>query len=538
MRSRRPSPFGIFGVINSLTKRSFRQNWARLCLVRAACWLVLVISVRAEASDENRREQARPAKENYLGSFAHWQTKNTLNGNNGALENPDGDAFSNLVEFTLGQPADSGMTSASAVLPKLIYNPIRAKFDFEYQRRKNLPTNLKITLLMTGYDGYEEPTSLVPVVSEAEGDFEKVVYSDLESDPFFQGQTMGKVRLQVSLDAETEHRLDSKTALWCWRRHPVTAGGSRSFAMPLVRQEVYRGRIAGMSASVMKISGFVGEGGGFASALLTGESYYVEVMEGPLEGQRWEVDEPSCTAGGIALDLTSSRNTGVKMPDFKGMIIAVRPHQTVGNVIRTDRLLSATRFAEADRVQFWDREQGHYTEYWLSLRASNVRQWVLAGDLNVADAGSRVLLPDEGLFIKCGRVSASLPLVGLCREADLIIALEKGTHFLGTGWIDAATPGQMDMLGKRIFSASSSNHQADRFRIWNNQSRVSSTLAGYYLRASSEGDHEWVREGDADLIGQNQASLLNAFEAFFIIHPGAPVQWRQPSQALSNESLH
>lgn len=536
MDDRRPPQASSKFATNILTNRTFCRNWVGFCLVGVASFLILIRLIRAETIDNNRQEQARPTKENDLGSFAHWQSENTLNGSNGALENPDGDAFSNLVEFTLGQPAASGLMSASAILPRLIYNPKSTKFDFEYERRTNLPKNVEITLLMTGDDGYEQTTSLLPVVNKAEGDFERVIYADVESDPVFQGQTMGKLRLQVSLDSETDHRIDSKTALWCWRRHPVAAGASRSFAMPLLRQEVYRGRVTGVSTGILGIDGLINSAENLRSALLIGESYYVEVMEGSLEGQRWEVDESSCTADGIALDLNSSRNTQVKLPQLTGIIVAVRPHQTVGSVIRTDRLLSATRFAEADRVQFWDRGLRRYVEYWLSLRASNIRRWVLAGDLNFADAGMRVLHPDEGLFIKLGSVSASLPLVGLCRDSDLVVELAQGTNFVGTGWIEPTTPEQMGMLSKRVFCASSSSQQADRIRIWNNQSRLSSILAGYYLRASSKA-HEWVRESEADLIGQNQASLLNAFEAFFIIHPGAPVQWRQPAPEVFTDAL-
>lgn len=536
MTDNRPSQADIMAVMNILMNWMIRQNGLGLCLAGVALWLMLVMSLRAEPSDRNTQEQARSAKEQAWDSFARWQQEDTLHGSHGALDNPDADAFSNLVEFTIGQPADSGLTAMSAALPRLVYNPITATFDFEYQRRKDLPANLKIALLMTGAAGHEEPTNLEPTVSDPGGHFEKVVYADVESDPIFQGQSMGTVRLQLSLDAETEPRIFSKTARWCWRRQAIAAGGSRSFAMPLVRPEVYRGRVVGVSADGLKLGGLASTGGGFASALLAGESYYVEVIQGHAAGQRWEVDEAACLADGIALDLTSSRNSQAELPDLKGMRIVVRPHQTLASVVRTDRFLSATRFAEADRVQFWDRERNRYTECWLALRAGNIRQWVAAGDLNFMDAGTRVISPGEGFFIKLSKMSASLPLVGLCRDTDLIIDLKQGTSFVGTGWIDPATPEQIGMLSKRVFSASSSSHQADRIRIWNNQSVTSSILAGLYWRASDQGQHEWVLEGEKDPISQNQASLLNGFEAFFIIHPGAPGQWRQPAPEVFKDS--
>ncbi len=538
MCDRRTIQTDNFGVSKALASTSYCQRLASLCMVVAVFWQGLLLPLTASESPQKSKKQATTEEANEGGSFVRWQAENTLNGKNGAFENPDGDAYANLLEFIIGQPADSGLISEAGIVPRLIYDQARAKFDFEYQRRRDLPTHVKITFLMTGSEGDERPTSLIPTVSATEQGFEKVVYSDVESDPIFQSQTMGKVRLQVTFEDEMDRHQDAKSPLWCWRRQSIAVGGSRSFAMPLLRQEVYRGCVAGVASSLLKMDGLLGPGEDFSSRLSSGESYYVEVTDGVLEGQRWEVDEPACTAAGIALDLTSPRNTQAELPDLTGMNLAVRPHQTLASVVRTDRLLSATQFTQADRVQFWDWQQNRYREYWLALRAGNIRQWVQSGDPAFVDAGSTVLAPDEGLFIKLGSVSASLPLVGLCRGNDLIIGLQSGTNFVGTGWTGSATPEQLTKMNKRAFNASSISREADRFRIWNNQGRVGSPLAGYYLKASDEGPSDWVLEGDTDMICQNQAGLFNGFEAFFFIHRGAPVQWRQPDESSPNASLY
>jgi hypothetical protein len=59
---------------------------------------------------------------------------------------------------------------------------------------------------------------------------------------------------------------------------------------------------------------------------------------------------------------------------------------------------------------------------------------------------------------------------------------------------------------------------------------VASTLSGYYLRAVTGAESQWVMEGDTEMMDHNDTSLLNGFEAFFLIHPGAFTQWRQPAQ--------
>ena len=497
-----------------------------LCLSSAIFLIVSAIPALGEVT------KSKEVKEGSRGgnSFERWQAETPLDGKNGPRDDADADGYANLVEFAFGLTADSGFQQGFDSLPRLVYNPQTAKFDFEYRRRADLPKNLSITLMLTGFQGYEERSSLVPAVTQTQDGFETVVYANLESDPVCQSQTQGKARLLVCLSSEHGGTVDAQTPFWCWRRQIFQAGGSRSFAMPLVRPEIYRGRVAAVTPSSLDIANVLSAGEDFVSALDRAESYYVEVMDGDWEGQRWEVDEPACSAGEIALDLTSQKNTHDTVPDLSGVIIAVRPHQTLSSVIRMDRLLAATQSSQADRVQFWERAENRYTECWLSLREGNQRRWVSVGDSTHADSGRRVVQPGEGMSVKLGSVSASVPLVGLVRDSDLILSIDKGTSFLGTGWTEAASPGQLDMKNRQGFCAGTRSPQADRLRVWNNQSKVASTLSGYYLRVVTGAESQWVMEGDTEMMDHNDTSLLNGFEAFFLIHPGAFTQWRQPAQ--------
>lgn len=501
-----------------------------LCLLSAILLIVSAIPALAEIT------KSKEIKEGSRGgnSFEKWQAENPLDGKNGPRDDTDGDGYANLLEFAFGLTANSGLQLGFDSLPRLVYNQQTAKFDFEYRRRCDLPENLSFTLVLTGFQGYEERSSLVPLVTRTQDGFETVVYANVESDRVCQSQMQGKARLLVSLSSERGGSVDARTPLWYWRRQIFQSGGSRSFAMPLNRQEIYRGRVAAVTPSTLDIANVLSAGGDFISTLDRSESYYVEVTDGEWEGQRWEVDEPACSAGEIALDLISKKNTHDSVPDLSGVIIAVRPHQTLASLIRMDRLLAATHSSQADRVQFWDRAENRYTECWLSLREGNQRRWVSVGDSTHADNGRHVLQPAEGLFVKLGSLSASVPLVGLVRDSDLILSVEKGTSFLGTGWTEAASPSQLGMKRRQSFCASTRSPQADRLRVWNNQSKVASTLSGYYLRAVTGAESQWVMEGDTEMMDQNDTSLLNGFEAFFLIHPGAFTQWRQPAQLFQS----
>ncbi|MCX6857951.1 MAG: hypothetical protein NTV80_23945 [Verrucomicrobia bacterium] len=514
------------------------QVSGKRCLKSVRSWLLLALTLTGglditySAENETKKGDPKVAQ-----TFEKWQDAQTLDGEIGLLDNPDGDAFPNLLEFALGLPADSGLITGASLPPSLCYNASTTKFDFAYQRPVGLPGNLRFNLLVTGMSGEEKASSLEAEVISAEGGLETVVYRDVERDPIFQSQIQGKLRLQVSLEGSAKGSIMARTPLWCWRRHSLTAGGSRSFTMPLVRQEVFRGWVGGMTPNGLDLSAGLGSVGELNAVLSPGESYYLEVLDGPQEGQRWEVDELACTATELAVDLTSPRNTQAELQDLTGLVIGVRPHQTIGHVLRMDRLLGATRQSQADRVQFWDRHKNRYIEYWLSLRSGNVRSWVRADDNTFADASAQVICPGEGVFVKVSSVSASLPLVGLCPEADLVLAIEKGTHFVGIGRTERTSPEQVGMLNKQGFCASTRSSQADRLRLWNNQSQGSAALSGYYLRAATDGPSAWVMEGDADCIDQNAAGLFNGFEAFFLIHVGATMQWRLPAQVTLNDLI-
>jgi hypothetical protein len=495
---------------------------------------LIFVGLRVSAERLNAADGFRES-----GSFAQWQTENPLDGKNGPKDDPDGDSLVNLMEFALGMPADSGLSSSLEAQPRLLYNPVTTKFDFAYQRRADLPENVSMTLMMRGFRGYEQASALVPKVtaSDHQDGFETVIYADVESDPFFQGLEQGWICLRVRLDAENAQPVEAETQLWCWRRQTLEAGGSRAFSMPLVRPDIYRGKVAVTSPSILDISPYLGAGADFVSALDRNESYYVEVMSGDFAGQRWEVDEPACSAGEIALDLTSARNTMAELPELSGMILAVRPHQTLAGVVRKDRLLGATRQAQADRLQLWDQAGNRYHEYWLSLREGNQRSWVRMGDPTYADSGRQILYPGEGMFVKVGSLSAALPLVGICREVSLIVCLEKGTHFVGSGWTFPATPSDLRMNGRQGFCANTVSSRADRLRLWNNQSQNPAALAGFYFRSFDGGQGQWVMEGDRDSMDQSEVNLLNAFEGFFLIHPGAATQWRQPAQTSQTRNV-
>lgn len=463
-------------------------------------------------------------------TFALWQAEHPLNGQNGAEDNPDGDAFNNAFEFSLGQDAGTGLTNTLSFLPRLRLNATTGKFDFEFQRRLGGTAGTTFTLLLSDGTGPWAASGLVPAVSPAGNGYETVTYPDVESDPAFASLTQGFVRLQVelSLDPSPEPEASGLTPAWCWRRHAVAAGGSRAFATPLVRQELLRGTVTGVIGAALDVSDAVGAGGGSLATLLDpAESYYVEVISGGHSGNRFEIEEAATAAATITLDLLSPLSTTDTLPDLTGATIVVRPHQTLGGVIGTTALNASNRQSTADRVLFYNRAGNVYLEHWLSLRADGERRWVLAGDETSTDRAGRVIAPGEGLFVNPRSTNATLPLAGLVRETDLRVPLAVGNNFVSTGLTNSTSPASLSMTVLRGFVASNRLNQADRLRVWNNTPGAPAPFAPYYLQRSGANPEKWVQEGDQNLTNLNNTIFVPAFEGIFIIRQTSPLLWDQ-----------
>lgn len=463
-------------------------------------------------------------------TFAQWQVEHPLNGQNGPEQNPDGDALNNALEFALGQPPGTGLVDRLTPPPCLKLNSRTGKFDFEFQRRLGGTVGTTFTLLLADEAGQEIVSRIVPAVVSAGNGYETVIYPDVEGDPAFQGLSQGLVRLRVglSLDASPEAEVHAVTPAWCWRRHTVLAGASRSFAMPLVRQEVLRGVVTGVIGAALDVSGAVGAGGDLAAELVQGESYYVEVISGGHAGNRFEVDEAATAALTLTLDLESPLCTTDTLPDLTGAVIVVRQHQTLGSVMGGAAFNASSQQGTADRVLFFNRTDKQYLEHWLSLRAGNERRWVLAGDAEALDCAGQVIAPGEGLFVSPRRTTVVIPLVGLRRETDLRVMLAAGSNFVSSGLLTAAGPEWLSMTVARGFTAGRRAAQADRLRVWRN-GEVSPTTpyAAYYLQDGGAGAEKWVPEEDAGNAGAGDACRMPAFEGVFIIHAGEPVLWDQ-----------
>ena len=106
---------------------------------------------------------------------------------------------------------------------------------------------------------------------------------------------------------------------------------SAGLAFPLIAKDVFTSLVASNEGSHLEF-----KTAGLASALVSGEQYYVEIVTGPLEGERFDLKTtPSISSGKAMLDLSNNSNsTSNKLQKnaLAGARAVVRPHVTLGKL--------------------------------------------------------------------------------------------------------------------------------------------------------------------------------------------------------------
>ena len=489
---------------------------------------------RAAASDDGQDDRVDLTRDfGFLSarprSFLAWQAETGLGG---ALENPDGDLYANLLEYALALPGDTALEAETA--PRLVWNSAGQRFDFEFHRRLGGLQDVSVILehWRPNEAGFA-PLALVPVVTAASGGLEKVVFEGVEQQASALGDTNGFVRLRVVVEGQAS----SVTPAWSWHRRTVEAGAPTAFSMPLVLPEVFAGPVTAVAGAVLDVAAAVGAESSLSASLEPGRSYYVEVLEGVHEGGRWEVDEAACTAGGIALDMASAMNTSAALPDLAGALLALRPHWRLDEVAPPELFSGSNRQSDADRVQRFEPSTSGFTDFWLR-QSGGQKTWVQAGDATLADQGGTLIANGQGVFLR-PRTGASAPgHAGRVRVNDFRLRLGTGTSFVGAGWPLPLSMNDIQAGTASGFRASNRQKQADRLRLWQRGGggEQGGSYTGFFLHPGG-GQEKWVLEADASLDSFSDNILLMPFDAVFFVTGGELDSWRMPTPAAFREAF-
>lgn len=470
------------------------------------------------------REPPRPS------AFVAWQAQNPLSGSNGPDDNPDADGSSNLLEYALGLPAESGLNGPSNF--HLDYDLTVFHFDAVFSRPLGGLQDATFTLegisdLSQAAGGWQA-LGIVPDVTNNGDGTETVRFKDLASDSIFLGGFSGLVRLRIDLDANHDLTPEATaySSIWVWAGTPLQVL-PQTLSLPMMNDDVFTGTVSSVVGSSLDVAASAGSGD-IGAALEAGFEYYVEVLDGDEEGHRFDVVEGDCTAGAIALDPASSRSTQAAVPaSLAGAKVVLRKHWRVKDALPREVFHATNNASTADRLLFYDRGLGTYRTLWLFSNSGNPK-WVLLGDGSLADSGVRVIDACEGFYANPRSSATTVPMVGVVRANDVICPLVAGNNFVGGFWPDVQSPADRLMTVANGFTGSNSQANADKVRIWNGDSTTNQTYTGYYLLKTATLER-WVREGDAQLNDQSNSPIFTTQRASFIISKSGKPLWKIPN---------
>jgi autotransporter-associated beta strand protein len=246
----------------------------------------------------------------------------------------------------------------------------------------------------------------------------------------------------------------------------VMTGGLRrglaGLSVPLIQADLFVGKASSTTASRLEFP----EGAGNLGALLTsGGMYYVELLGGPLEGERFDVDvDATIDAGGATLVLAfgaGSLSTRSALPGtgIVGTRLVLRPHLTLDGLrsLLTPGLVGDDHFVLADAVQIL--EDGQFQRY--SLRADGVTWSRLGSD---EDFRGKVLPPDASFLVESKRRDQVFLRAGNVRTSAFRKNLAPGFQAFATGFpidlspvqahafVDPAVPAAARWTGNNVFA--------------------------------------------------------------------------------------
>lgn len=392
-------------------------------------------------------------------TFTAWQSQNSLSGLNNPNDDPDADGLTNLMEYALGTPANSGVgnnrfrlevNATTGAVDALVTRPTGEHRDLRY--------------LLEGSNDLMTWTSLglIPALQVGPNQTETLRFGNVST---------AFLRLKVALDADLDGTPEANTISgvegWSRRTFPV---GRQTLSMPLLKPAIFTGRVVRVTGTQITLP---------VTVTLPSGAHYLEVLDGPLSGQIFDLDAQLNLPASLAL---------------AGVRVAIRPHWTLDSLLPVSALQAAATQDNADRVLFFDSNTNSFQIHWLSA-ATTEPQWLSDGI-----ASARIIAPQEGLFVQIRSTPAVVTFLGPVRSTQLALPQSSGTRFIGTGLATPLAPSaQPFSLGSRL-------------RIWNGDADAAAVnYQNYLLNPQSR----WIDEATG--IDVTTQPLLDAFRAHFLV---------------------
>jgi hypothetical protein len=454
-------------------------------------------------------------------TWAEWQQRNSALADVSPTGNSDGDQYSNLAEFALGLKASSGVLSRQPL--RIVHDPVTGQIDLAVDRVTDL-ASAAITLqvladLTLSPSGWSDVTSPLPIIQHRNDGTEEALYQNVSSLPQLFGSS-GFARLKITLDTDQNGTPEATTY------SPVIGWARRTFGTHLqtlchsfANPPLLVGSVQATADNTLILTNALN--GLSISELLTDHpAYHLEVLSGPLAGNRLEVHIASSQGSAIAIDTASPRNTMMDLPTSLASLVnaqvALRPHLTLGALADHTLFRGTNNPATADRLLFYHPANNSFRSYWLAA-FGQTRSWLLQGSSDLVDQSHLIIDPDRGLFIHPRFQPVTLLLQGYVRPHPFALTLKTNLNFSANGWPLPLSPAQLSMFHPAGFVGAGNAASSDQIQRWRGDAAPgNNTFDGFFYLRSGSLFNQWTRSGDASLPNLSEAELFQPHTATFI----------------------
>lgn len=282
--------------------------------------------------------------------------------------------------------------------------------------------------------------------------------------------------------------------------------GMTTLGNPLVNSDVVRSTASANTISNITFSGVTN----FATLLTAGEPYYVEVVSGLLNGERYDVNTAATIASSNAVVTIATNSANNTSPLVAGSLtnnttLAVRKHVTLEQVgsYFSPALIGNNNANLADQISLYSSSSRNLVNYF--LRGDNLT-WRQAGTTTSAN---KLPIPSgTGFFITKRTTPTTYTSVGSVRMNDFAFPMAAGSSFRAPGFPVSYTPAASNApslggLATNGWTGNNNANLADQLQVWNPTNR---TFITYFLRGDGS---SWRQSGTTTTVTSQELFAAN-----------------------------